>query len=288
MKPDQIKVYGFWDWTSCEDHRSRPQALGVDADVRHIVAYRTAVEGRRRPAAHVFTADPLSDYSDEDIRLLVRGERPTGTGPMANILRGPYIVPTIEMRQAYARAASYPELLEHPRFAEQLPPDVYEHLRQTWSNPAAIPWGIGRDRARQSRQAEAGQFIAAGGREQIVAGYRRRLAAERAHPAVLREIRNLHEAGLTAMEAIQAATLRPAQMQGVTRTLGTRHAGQAGRHRRRRRRSAAGHCRPSSAIPFTWSRMGRWSNTVWRSLTIAAAVASGVSRCCAGTPRPTG
>jgi len=41
------------------------------------------------------------------------------------------------------------------------------------------------------------------------------------HPAVLREIRNLNEAGLTPMEAIQAATLRPAQMQGVLDRLGT-------------------------------------------------------------------
>ena len=30
-------------------------------------------------------------------------------------------------------------------------------------------------------------------------------------------------------------------------------------------------------MSFTWSRMGRWSNNVWRSLTIAAAVASGVA-----------
>jgi len=38
---------------------------------------------------HVFTADPLSDYSEEDLRLLVRAEKPIGSGPSANILRGP-------------------------------------------------------------------------------------------------------------------------------------------------------------------------------------------------------
>ncbi len=123
---DQIKVYGFWDLEMLREITATAHAanIGVDADVRHIIAYRTAVEAGVDRLHHVFTADALSDYSDEDIRLLVRGERPTGTGPMANILRGPYIVPTIEMRQSYVRAASYPELLEHPRFAREFPPDI--------------------------------------------------------------------------------------------------------------------------------------------------------------------
>ena len=64
------------------------------------------------------------------------------------------------------------------------------------------------------------KFIAAGGREQIVAGTDAGSPLN-VHPPLLREIRNLHEAGLTAMEAIQAATLRPAQMQGVLDKLGT-------------------------------------------------------------------
>jgi imidazolonepropionase-like amidohydrolase len=219
---DQIKVYGFWDPEILREITATAHAanIGVEADVRHIIAYRTAVAAGVDRLHHVFTADALSDYSDEDIRLLVRGERPTGTGPMANILRGPYIIPTIEMRQAYARAASYPELLEHPRFAHELPQDVYEHLRKTWSTPASIPWGIGAaERVKVAKQ-KLSRFIAAGGREQIVAGTDAGSPLN-VHPAVLREIRNLHEAGLTAMEAIQAATLRPAQMQGVLDELGT-------------------------------------------------------------------
>ena len=219
---DQIKVYGFWDLEILREITATAHAanIGVDADVRHLIAYRTAVQAGVDRLHHVFTADALSDYSDEDIRLLVRGERPTGTGPMANILRGPYIVPTIEMRQAYARAASYPELLEHPRFAHQFPPDIYEHLRKTWSNPAAIPWGIGAaERVRVAKQ-KLSRFIAAGGREQIIAGTDAGSPLN-VHSPLLREIRNLHEAGLTPMEAIQAATLRPAQMQGVLDKLGT-------------------------------------------------------------------
>jgi imidazolonepropionase-like amidohydrolase len=219
---DQIKVYGFWDVEILREITATAHAanIGVEADVRHIIAYRTAVEAGVDRLHHVFTADALSDYSDEDIRLLVRGERPTGTGPMANILRGPYIIPTIEMRQAYARAASYPELLEHPRFGHELPQDIYEHLRKTWSAPASIPWGIGAEERVKVAKQKLSKFIAAGGREQIVAGTDAGSPLN-VHPAVLREIRNLHEAGLTAMEAIQAATLRPAQMQGVLDKLGT-------------------------------------------------------------------
>jgi imidazolonepropionase-like amidohydrolase len=219
---DQIKVFGFWDLDILREITATAHAhnIGVDADVRHIVAYRTAVAAGVDRLHHVFTADALADYSDDDLRLLVRGERPTGTGPMANILRGPYIVPTIEMRQAYARAARFPELLEHPRFAQQLPPDIYQHLRKTWSNPASIPWGIGATERVKVAKQKLAKFIAAGGREQIVAGTDAGSPLN-VHPAVLREIRNLHEAGLTAMEAIQAATLRPAQMQGVLDKLGT-------------------------------------------------------------------
>jgi imidazolonepropionase-like amidohydrolase len=219
---DQIKVYGFWDLDILREITATAHAanVGVDADVRHIVAYRTAVQAGVDRLHHVFTADALSDYSDEDIRLLVRGERPSGTGPMANILRGPYIVPTIEMRNAYARAAAYPELLQHPRFAQQFPPDVYEHLRQTWSNPGAIPWGIGATERVKVAKQKLAKFIAAGGREQIIAGTDAGSPLN-VHPPLLREMRNLQEAGLTPMETIQAATLRPAQMQGVLDKLGT-------------------------------------------------------------------
>lgn len=219
---DQIKVYGFWDLDILREVTATAHAhnIGVDADVRHIIAYRTAVEAGVDRLHHVFTADALSDYSDEDVRLLIRGDRPTGTGPMANILRGPYIVPTIEMRQAYARAAAYPELLDRPRFAHQFPPDIYQHLRKTWSNPAAIPWGIGATQRVKVAKRKLARFITAGGREQIVAGTDAGSPLN-IHPALLREVRNLHEAGLTAMEAIQAATLRPAQMQGVLDKLGT-------------------------------------------------------------------
>jgi imidazolonepropionase-like amidohydrolase len=67
-------------------------------------------------------------------------------------------------------------------------------------------------------------FIEAGGREQLIAGTDAGSPLN-VHSPLLREIRNLHEAGLTAMEAIQSATMRPAQMQGVLKDLGTITAG---------------------------------------------------------------
>lgn len=219
---DQIKVYGFWDVDVLREitRAAHEAGIGVDADVRHIEAYRTAVEAGVDRLHHVFTADALSGYSEEDLRLLVRGVRPTGAGPMANILRGPYIIPTVEMRQAYVRAARHPELLDHPRFREEFPPDIYEHLRSTWKNPASIPWGIGAAERVEIAKRKLREFIALGGREQIVAGTDAGSPLN-VHSPLLREIRNLHEAGLTAMEAIQAATLRPAQMQGKLQELGT-------------------------------------------------------------------
>ncbi len=169
---------------------------------------------------HVFTADPLSDYSEDDLRLLVRGERPVALGPSANILRGPYIVPTIEMRQAYARALRFTEVVNHPRFKDQFEPDVYEYLRGSWRNLQSIPWGVGaRERVVVAKQ-KLRRFIDAGGREQIVAGCDAGSPLN-FHSPLAREVANLVEAGLSNMEAIQAATLRPAQMQGVDATLGT-------------------------------------------------------------------
>jgi imidazolonepropionase-like amidohydrolase len=222
MKPDQLKVYGFWDQAVLEQitaaaHKAH---LGVDADVRHIEAYRTAVKAGVDRLHHVFTADPLSDYSDDDLRLLVHGVRPVALGPSANILRGPYILPTIEMRQAYARALQFPGIVDHPRFRGQFEPDIYTYLRSTWRNVQSIPWGIGaRERVAVAKR-KLRRFVEAGGREQIVAGCDAGSPLN-FHSPLAREVANLAEAGLSAMEAIQAATLRPAQMQGVDGMLGT-------------------------------------------------------------------
>jgi len=223
---DQIKVYGFWDLEILQAVTSTAHAagLGVDADLRHILAYRTAVEAGVDRMHHVFTADALSDYDAEDIRLLIRGIKPSAAGPMANILRGPYIVPTIEMRQAYVRVFNFPELLDDPRLAAQYPPDVYTHLRETWVNPPSVPWGIGAPERVKVAKAKLKRFIEAGGREQIVAGTDAG-APFNLHSPLTRELQNLHQSGLTAMEVIQSATLRPAQMQGLEQELGTVTAG---------------------------------------------------------------
>ena len=222
MKVDQIKVYGFWDAPVLAEvtgaaHRA---GIGVDADVRHIEAYRTAVKAGVDRLHHVFTADSLSDYSDDDLRLLIRAEKPVALGPSANILRGPYIVPTIEMRNAYARVLQFPEAVDHPRLREQLPADIYAVLRASWTSPQAIPWGIGAIERVKVAKRKLARFIAAGGREQVVAGCDAGSPLN-FHSPLAREIANLVEAGLTPLEAIQAATLRPAQMQGVDARLGT-------------------------------------------------------------------
>jgi imidazolonepropionase-like amidohydrolase len=219
---DQVKVYGFWDQEILEAVTSTAHeaGLGVDADVRHINAYKIAIAAGVDRLHHVFTADALSDYSDDDLRLMVRGLRPTATGPSANILRGPYIIPTIEVRNAYVRMLSFPESLDHPRFAEQYPADIYEHLRKSWQNPSSVPWGIGAPERIKVAKRKLKLFIEAGGREQLVAGTDAGSPFNFQSP-LTREMRNLHEAGLTPMETIQSATLRPAQMQGVERDLGT-------------------------------------------------------------------
>lgn len=222
MKVDQVKVYGFWDLpvlaeVTAAAHRA---GIGVDADVRHIEAYRTAVRAGVDRLHHVFTAESPADHSDEDLRLLVRGEKPVGTGPSANILRGPYIVPTIEMRNAYARALQFPEVVDHPRLHEVVPADIYPFLRETWQRPQAIPWGIGATERVKAAKRKLRRFIEAGGREQLVAGTDAGSPLN-FHSPLAREIANLVEAGLSPLEAIQAATLRAAQMQGVDARLGT-------------------------------------------------------------------
>ena len=169
---------------------------------------------------HVFTADPLSDYSAEDVRFLVRGIKPPPTGPMANILRGPYIVPTIEMRQAYVRVFEFPETLDHPRFKQQYSTDVYAYLLGSWKNPTAVPWGIGAPERIKVAKRKLKMFIAAGGREQIVAGTDAG-SPFNMHSPLTKEMQHYLEAGLTPMEVIQSATLRAAQLQGVEKDLGT-------------------------------------------------------------------
>ena len=72
----------------------------------------------------------------------MRGIKPPPAGPMANILRGPYIIP-IEMRQAYVRVFAFPEFTDHPRFKQQYSPEVYAHLSESWKNPNAVPGASG-------------------------------------------------------------------------------------------------------------------------------------------------
>ncbi len=219
---DQVKVYGFWDLEVLEAvvDAAHEAGLGVDADVRHRRAYLTAVKAGVDRLHHVFAADPLSDYSAEDLRLLIGGWEPGGAGPSANIIRGPYILPTVEMRQSYVRAFNFPGLLEHHRLRGRYSPEVYEYLESTWEQPEAIPWGMGVPERIKVIKRKLSRFVEAGGREQLVAGTDAG-APLNLHSPLTKEIRHLHEAGLTPMEAIQAATLRAAQMQGVEEQLGT-------------------------------------------------------------------
>ena len=219
---DQVKVYGFWDLEILKVivDTAHKAGLGVDADVRHINAYRTAIEAGVDRMHHVFTADPLSDYNAEDVRLMVRGIKPVPTGPRANILRGPFIIPTIEMRQAYVRVFAFPEFTDHPRFRQQYSEDVYAHLRWSWRNPNAVPWGIGAPERIKVAKRKLKTFIEAGGREQIVAGTDAG-SPFNVHSPLTREMQHYLEAGLTPMEVIQSATLRAAQLQGVEKDLGT-------------------------------------------------------------------
>ena len=222
MGVDQIKVYGFWDLEILQavTDTAHKAGIGVDADVRHIAAYRTAVKAGVDRLHHVFTADALSDYSEDDIRLLIRGLKPGGSGPMANILRGPYILPTIEMRNAYVRAFKFREMLDHPKIKSQYPEEVYQSLRQHWTYPESVPWGMGAPERIKVAKRKLKHFIGAGGREQIVAGTDAG-APFNLHSPLTKEMANLLEAGLSPMETIQSATLRAAQMQGVEQELGT-------------------------------------------------------------------
>ncbi len=121
------------------------------------------------------------------------------------------------MREAYARALRFPEGLDHPRFRSQFAPDIYAFLRETWRSPQSIPWGIGATPRMEVVRRKVRRFIEAGGIEQIAnAG-----SPLNYHASVPREIAHLIDAGLSPMQAIQSATLRPAQMQGVDDRLGT-------------------------------------------------------------------
>jgi imidazolonepropionase-like amidohydrolase len=226
MGVDQIKVYGFWDLEILQavTDTAHKAGIGVDADVRHVRAYRIAIEAGVDRLHHVFTADALSDYSEDDIRLLVRGLKPGASGPMANILRGPYILPTIEMRNAYVRAFKFREMLDHPRIKQQYSREVYESLREHWTYPESVPWSMGAPERIKAAKRKLKHFIQAGGREQIVAGTDAG-APFNLHSPLTKEMANLLEAGLSPMETIQSATLRPAQMQGVEQDLGTVSAG---------------------------------------------------------------
>ena len=222
MKADQIWSDGAWDLELLQTltEVAHSAGVGIDLGVRQVTAWETGIQAGVDRLHAVFTADALSGYSDGELRLLVRGEKPVALGPSANILRGPYVAPSLEMREAYARARRFPEALDHPRFRRQFAPDIYAYLRETWQSPQSIPWGIGATMRMEVVRQKVRRFIEAGGVEQIVAGTDAGSPLNY-HASVLREIAHLVDAGLSPMQAIQSATLRPAQMQGVDDHLGT-------------------------------------------------------------------
>lgn len=194
--------------------------LGVDAESRHVRATDVLLKAGVDRIHVLFTADALAFNSDEELWQLVRGIKPIASGPSANILRGPWYLSTLPMRQAYVYANRFPEVVEHPKFQEMFSPEVYESLRENWQQLHAIPWGVGAEERVQVAQQKLARFVEAGGREQLIAATDVG-APLNFHSPIPLQLRNFVAAGLTPMEAIQSATLRPAQMQGVADQLGT-------------------------------------------------------------------
>ena len=198
--------------------------LGVDAESRHVQATTALLDAGVDRIHVLFTADSLAFNSEEELRTLVRGTRPLASGPSANILRGPWYLSTLPMRQAYVYANHFPEIIDHPKFRDMFSQEVYENLRGNWSQLHAIPWGIGADERVKVAERKLAMFIEAGGREQLIAATDVG-APLNFHSPIPLQLRNFVEAGLTPMEAIQSATLRAAQMQGVDDQVGTVSAG---------------------------------------------------------------
>jgi len=194
--------------------------LGVDAESRHVLATNALLAAGVDRIHVLFTADTLAFNSDEELRTLVRGVRPVASGPSANILRGPWYLSTLPMRQAYVYANNFPEVVDHPKFRKMFAPEVYQDLRANWSDLPAIPWGIGADERVKVATQKLARYIEAGGREQLIAATDVG-APLNFHTPIPLQLRNFIEAGLTPMEAIQSATLRAAQMQGVDDQVGT-------------------------------------------------------------------
>ena len=124
------------------------------------------------------------------------------------------------MRQAYVYTNRFPEAIDHPRFLSMFPSEIHADLREHWSRLSEIPWGVGADERVQVAKRKLARFVEAGGREQLIAATDAG-APLNFHTPIPRQLRNFVEAGLTPMEAIQSATLRAAQMQGVDHLVGS-------------------------------------------------------------------
>lgn len=217
---------GIWDadLLSAVVAAAHGAGLGVDAEARHVRATEALLDAGVDRIHVLFTADALVENSAGELRDLIRGRRPLASGPSANILRGPWYLSTLPMRQAYVYANRFPEIMDHPRFREMFPPDIYADLRAHWSQVNAVSWSTGAEERVRVAERKLARFIAAGGREQLIAATDVGTPLN-FHTPIPQQLRNFVAAGLTPMEAIQSATLRAAQMQGVDRLVGTVTAG---------------------------------------------------------------
>ena len=101
------------------------------------------------------------------------------------------------MRNAYVRVFAFPEFTDHLPFqATIFRRGVRAPAQWSWSNPNAVPWGIGAPERIKVAKRKLKTFIAAGGREQIVAGTDAG-SPFNVHSPLTRELQHYLEAGLT-------------------------------------------------------------------------------------------
>ena len=188
---------------------ARETNVGVDSEARHIAALRAVLDAGVDRVHVFFTADALAGYDSEEQRQVVRG---------------PWILCTLPMRQAYVTAKRFPGLSNMHAFAKCSRQRCIDICRRDGARSRPFRGELARQERVAVVQRKLREFIAAGGREQLVAATDAG-APLNFHSPIPQQLRNLVEAGLTPMEAIQSATLRAAQMQGVVDEVGTVSAG---------------------------------------------------------------
>ena len=234
-------LQAFFRWTvdGADDARDKARRL-VDrgVDVLKVIQLGQLTPGERRAVADVAHSAgvPIAVHAwlEEEHRMAAEMGAATiehlGAGPRhtdqftdasVRLLAesGVAVVPTMVVSKIYEITQAFPERLDHPRLAEDLPDDVHRDVRSSLEHPSRLGYFAGKRKVMDGYGAMVRKLHDGG--VALGVGTDSGTPMNFHYESTWQEMRLLVETGLSPMEVIQMATLGNARLFGAADDIGS-------------------------------------------------------------------